>query len=189
MWEPTVLDAQNGILSGSSSALPLNMHVEGQVPQQLMDCHGVSQWLLVTNGDGSCGLHARFGEPALAAAGEWELRCEGARQLLQHHLHRLLQILKQTVRESAWALQAMEASIWSEFTVPPVVQTKMTQYPSTDRNAGAQGEGSTQRVALFIASCRADNAVQGSACRVEQFFCGFQHFELHVGFSSFRLGH
>ena len=93
------------------------MHVEGRVPQELMDLHGVIQWLLATNGDGSCGLHARFGEPVLDAAGEWELRCEGARQLLQHHLHRLLQILKQTVRESAWALQAMEASVWSEFTV------------------------------------------------------------------------
>ena len=164
------------------------MHVEGQVPQQLMERHGVSQWLLATNGNGSCGLHARFGEPALAAAGEWELRCEGARQL-QQHLHRPLQILKQTVRESAWALQAMEASIWSEFTVPPVIQTKMTQYPSTDRNAGAQGEGSTQRVALFIASRRADDAVQGSTCRVELPFPGLQHFELHVGVSSFRLGH
>ena len=140
MWEPTVSDAQNGILSRSSSALPLNMHVEGQVPQQLMDRHGVSQWLLATNGNGSCGLHARFGEPALAAAGEWELRCEGARQLLQHHLHRPLQILKQTVRESVWALQAMEASVWSEFTVPPVAQTKMTPCPNMERNARARGK-------------------------------------------------
>ena len=87
------------------------MHVEGQVPQQLMDLHGVRQWLVATNGDGSCGLHARFGEPALAAAGEWELRCEGARQLLQHHLNQPLQVVRQTVRDSAWALQAMEASI------------------------------------------------------------------------------
>ena len=99
------------------------MHVEGQVPQQLMDRHGVRQWLLATNGDGSCGLHARFGEPAVGAAGEWELQCQDARQLLQHYLHWPLQVLKHTVRESAWALQAMEASIWSEFAVPPVVQT------------------------------------------------------------------
>ncbi len=87
-WTPRLQDVESGILAQAGDIAALDSHVAGAVPQDLRNLHGDLYQKLLTNGDGSCGIHALFGRPALGYAGLFELKHDHARGLVREYLDR-----------------------------------------------------------------------------------------------------